>query len=100
MDQIINKAYVCADLEEAADSIKSLSEKVKSGELDGDGSIALAVHFQHIINHLCLAWHEKWLREEQMRDFIETKAPVWENAVPDWGFNLTIVDIEDEVYEP
>lgn len=92
----INREAVCFELEEAKNAINTLMEQVRAREHDADESLSpLSVEFQHIVSHLCRAWHSKWMSDEDIDSLSQAEYDDMSDSIPNWGLSFRLVDIEE-----
>ena len=91
-DRWINKGYMCLELNEAQEAICVLIEKIKSGQRDDFGSVALSFDFDHVLGHLCAAWHCAWLSDHRIGKLSAADYEAIRNSVPNWNMKLQLVD--------
>ena|ERR1019366_2627112 len=88
----LNKAYLCLELNEAREAISSLIEKIEHGGRDDFGPMALSFDFDHILSHLCTAWHCAWLSKDRISRLTADEYETMHKSVPNWSMDLRLVD--------
>ena len=92
-----NRSAVRQELSEALLALQKCEHKTKVGAYDDDGPLAIAVDFQQVLVHLCLAWHFKDMTHEQIRGLTQEEFNRLANTVPNFGFALKIMSGIDSI---
>lgn len=93
-----NRGAVRQELSEALLALQKCEQKTRSGAYDEDGPLAVAVDFQQVLMHLCLAWHFKDMTHEAIRALTQEEFDRLAKAVPNFGFDLKLMSgIDPEV---
>jgi hypothetical protein len=86
-----NRGAVRQQLSEALVALQQCEHKTQLGAYDEDGPIAIAVDFQQVLIHLCLAWHFKGMTHEAIRALTQEQFDRLANSVPNFGFALKLM---------
>jgi hypothetical protein len=91
-----NRDAVCFELIEARSAIDDLIAELKLGKHDQVESLSsLAYLFQHIENHLCRAWHSKWMSLEDLRNVSRMDYDEMSDSIPNWGLSFKLVGMDE-----
>jgi hypothetical protein len=92
-----NRGAVRQELSEALLALQKCEQKTQSGAYD-DAPLPIAVDFQQVLIHLCLAWHFKDMTHEEIQALTQEKFNSLSNTVPNFGFSLRLMSgIDPEV---
>jgi hypothetical protein len=91
----INRNDMIFHLREAKQAIDALADEIAAGKHDHDGAVTLGFPFEHIMNHLCAAWHSKWMSPHDIENLTDDQYHQMTSAVPNWGLRLELVDIHE-----
>jgi hypothetical protein len=94
---VLNRTEVCFQVGEAIQAAQSLVERVRSGELDEACPMVLRIDFEHILGHLCAAWHRKYLSNQEIDEIDDSRFELMYRSVPNWSLNLQLVDMEEQL---
>lgn len=86
-----NRGAVRQELSEALLALQKCEQKTQSGAYDEDGPLAVAVDFQQVLMHLCLAWHFKDMTHEEIRALTQEEFDRLASTVPNLGFSLKLM---------
>jgi hypothetical protein len=91
LQKTFNRAAVCLELSEALLTLQRCHEKAKTGAYDEEAPLVMAIDFQQILMHLCLAWHSKQMTNEEIKALPQQEFERLANTVPNFGFGLTLM---------
>ena len=86
-----NRQAVRKQLGEALLALQKCQQKTETGAYDADGPLAIAADFQHVLLHLCLAWHFKDMTHEQIQALTQQEFDHLAQTVPNFGFQLKLM---------
>jgi hypothetical protein len=86
-----NRTAVALQLSEAKLALDAISNKVTSGAYARESPVVMAIDFQHVLNTICLAWHFKYMTDEELAKLPNKEFERLGNIVPNFGFNLKIM---------
>lgn len=92
-----NREAVRQELSEALLALQKCEEKTESGAYDEDRPLVIAVDFQRVLTHLCLAWHFKDMTHEAIKGLTHEQFDRLANTVPNFGFSLKLLSGIDPV---
>lgn len=93
-----NRAAVERQLSGAKVALDECIEKLTCGDYDDEVPLVIAIDFEQILYHLCLAWHFKGMTDEQRERLSEEDFKRLSNTVPNFGFELKLMSgIDPEV---
>jgi hypothetical protein len=95
-----NRAAVDLQLDGAKVALDKCIHKVSSGDCDDESPLVMAIDFEQVLYHLCLAWHSQFRTEEELARQTSEEYIELSNIVPNFGFNLTLmpgIDCEGEI---
>gem|GEM_PF-2739286 len=92
----INRNAVHIHLIKARDAIVQLADEVQRGEHDDCGAVELGYKFGEILKELLLAWHSKWLGDDDLDALTDEEYDLMRTSVPRWYFNdMTLVELTE-----
>jgi hypothetical protein len=97
-DNTFNRAAVERQLSGAQVALDECIQKVKTGGYDNEAPLVMAIDFEQVLYHLCLAWHFKHMTDEQRENLSQEEFKRLSNTVPNFGFELKLMSgIDPEV---
>jgi hypothetical protein len=97
-----NRNELIFQLEEASRAIQGLIGRVSTGVYDESAAReGLACEFEHILSHLCLAWHRRGLSNAQIDALRDVTYKNMSGDIPNWTgcFRLVATDAWDNAIE-
>jgi len=95
-----NRPVVERQLSGAKVALEECLRKVKSGEFDHEVPLVMAVDFEQVLYHLCLAWHLKHMSDQERAGLSEEELERLSNTVPNFGFELRLMTGIDAETQP
>jgi hypothetical protein len=93
-----NRSAVERQLSGASVALDECIQKLKAGEYDAEAPLVMAIDFEQVLYHLCLAWHFKGMTNEQRDRLSQEDFKRLSNTVPNFGFELKLMSgIDSEV---
>jgi hypothetical protein len=90
-DNTFNREAVERQLSGAKVALDECIQKVKAGDYDDEAPLVMAVDFEQVLYHLCLAWHFKHMTDEQRESLSQEEFKRLSNTVPNFGFELKLM---------
>lgn len=87
----LNQEAVRQELSEALLALQKCQRKNEAGDYNDNGPLAIAVDFQQVLLHLCLAWHFKGMSHDEIRNLTQQEFDSLANTVPNFGFMLKLL---------
>lgn len=95
MARQMNRVAMLLCLSDASVAIDNLRREIDAGEHDLDGNMALGVPFQYILWQLCMAWHSRWLTDNELDSMTTEQNDMMRDLIPNWGLSFRLVDIDE-----
>lgn len=97
-NETFNRAAVERQLSGAKVALDECMEKLKAGNYDDEAPLVMAIDFEQVLYHLCLAWHFKNMTDEERAALSQEDYKRLSNTVPNFGFELKLMSgIDSEV---
>jgi len=90
-DKKFNRVAVALQLSGAKVALDECIQKVNSGDFDDEAPLVMAVDFEQVLYHLCLAWHFKNMTDEERAGLSQEEFKRLSNTVPNFGFELKLM---------
>ncbi len=89
--RIFNRAAAERQLSGAQVALENCISKLNSGRYDNESPLVIAIDFEQVLYHLCLAWHFKDMTDEERDKLSESEFIRLSNTVPNFGFELKLM---------
>jgi hypothetical protein len=90
-EQKFNRTAVALQLTAAKVALDECIRKVNAGDFDDEAPLVMAVDFEQVLYHLCLAWHFKSMTAEERAALSQEDYKRLSNTVPNFGFELKLM---------
>ncbi len=101
MTRTMNRFAMSLALSDAEVAISDLRREIKEGQHDSDGCMALGVPFQYVLWQLCIAWHSRWLTDDELNKMSQAENDLLRDSIPNWGLSFQLVDIDQpDMFNP
>ena len=86
----LNKSAVERQLSGARVALDECISKLNTGDYDDEAPLVMAVDFEQVLYHICLAWHFKHMTDDERASLSEEEFKRLSNTVPNFGFELNL----------
>jgi hypothetical protein len=94
LHRALNRDEVGFHLREAHEEIGRFLDEMNSGKHDDSAEMVLRIRFAHLIEHLALAWHLKWMNPESVDELSTAEWAALSRLIPNWGLNWRLVELD------
>jgi hypothetical protein len=81
-----------AQLQEARVHLDALISMLKDAPIDDDEDFGLSIYFQHVLEHLVLAWHFRSKSDEEAAKLSQEEFNKLCSSIPNFGYVLRLLD--------
>jgi hypothetical protein len=92
---VINTWALSFQLNEAARATMALRENIKRGECDDMEATTMGFEFEHILGHLCLAWHVRLKNDTELKSADHSGFEAMMHSVPQWRPSIHLVEVDE-----
>jgi len=94
LHRFLNREEIGFHLREAHEEIDRFLKEMNSGKHDDSAEMVLRIRFAHLVEHLVLAWHLKWMDPERVDELSTDEWTDLSRQIPNWGLNWRLVDLD------
>jgi hypothetical protein len=90
---MMNNVSFLWELREAQAHLGALIRKLSSeASIEGDDDLSISIDIEHVINHICFAWHCRNLSAEEIGAISQEKFEEYTTSIPNFGFDLKMLN--------
>jgi hypothetical protein len=79
-------------LNEASIHLLDLISSLEQNPIGDDDDFSLSIRFQHILEHLNLAWHYRRKSPDQVRLITQTEFDQLCSSIPNFGYSMQLLE--------